>query len=892
MAFTPGMEQSMAVTVEAEGVDGFAGKIDNAVASLGGFKRAVGLAGATLATFSAGALASATSAAADFEEQMVEVEKVTDPATAEAMGESIRDMAREMPVAHKELSTIAATAGRLGVEGTDNIETFTENTAMMAEATDLSAEEAADSFARMSTLMEVPISKTEELGSAINLLSNNMAASSSEITNSATRSAGVLNQLGLEQESILGLNAAMNEVSASSRIAGTQLRRFGQEITDPAKVGDLASAIGMTEEEFRNLRDEDPEALMRRMVEAFQEGGEEAEMLRSTLGSTSRQTLSKLAQNWESVEEGTRMANDQFDEATSLQEEFDAATDTTNAQIQQLKNNLRDAGIAIGEQLLPYVNDFLDRLNDFLTSSDSVLNRLTAQQQAFGLVGTTIAGVAATLVWLVGGPITMAIGAVAALGAAYATNFMGMRDQTNRFVGILRDELMPVFLAFRDLGEFVVESLRTFWKNNQDQILADLRAFFGGLEVVGRAGLAHYREILMSALERGRTLWNQYGNDIIASVQLYLGLLYDVTSALLETAFLLWKTHGQDILTIISRYLNLVMDTVQGIVSALIPIVRMALERIREFWNQNGEQIMFIVESLANFVISIFKWYTNTALDLFKRYASVAADIWDRWGDEITTAIELYMDVVLGTISWALDYIETLIKAATAAVEGDWEEAWSYVAAFFERTLDGIVSFLEEWGVVETLQGIIDSLKGAVEDFGDWLIFESYIPDLFNEVISHLEGIDLLGPLQSALDTVQSGFEDTFGAIVDTVLSAKESIQEAVDTIQSAVSTAQDAVDSMPSPSRVRDRASSVRAAAGSVDVDVPQLAHGGIVTQPTLAMVGEGGESEAVIPLSKLEQMGGPRIENVEIHADSRAGGEAAADGFTRELRSQGFLG
>ncbi len=30
-------------------------------------------------------------------------------------------------------------------------------------------------------------------------------------------------------------------------------------------------------------------------------------------------------------------------------------------------------------------------------------------------------------------------------------------------------------------------------------------------------------------------------------------------------------------------------------------------------------------------------------------------------------------------------------------------------------------------------------------------------------------------------------------------------------------------------------------------------FAHGGIVTQPTLAMVGEGGESEAIIPLSKL---------------------------------------
>ena len=40
-------------------------------------------------------------------------------------------------------------------------------------------------------------------------------------------------------------------------------------------------------------------------------------------------------------------------------------------------------------------------------------------------------------------------------------------------------------------------------------------------------------------------------------------------------------------------------------------------------------------------------------------------------------------------------------------------------------------------------------------------------------------------------------------------------------------------------------------------------LADGGIVTKPTMAMIGEGGESEAVIPLSKLERMGG----NVEVN-------------------------
>jgi hypothetical protein len=38
---------------------------------------------------------------------------------------------------------------------------------------------------------------------------------------------------------------------------------------------------------------------------------------------------------------------------------------------------------------------------------------------------------------------------------------------------------------------------------------------------------------------------------------------------------------------------------------------------------------------------------------------------------------------------------------------------------------------------------------------------------------------------------------------------------------------------------------------------DIPMLAQGGIVTSPTLAMIGEGNGPEAVIPLSKLGSMG-----------------------------------
>ena len=58
-----------------------------------------------------------------------------------------------------------------------------------------------------------------------------------------------------------------------------------------------------------------------------------------------------------------------------------------------------------------------------------------------------------------------------------------------------------------------------------------------------------------------------------------------------------------------------------------------------------------------------------------------------------------------------------------------------------------------------------------------------------------------------------------------------------------------------------------MKAVSKSAGIAVPFLAEGGIVTGPTLAMIGEGRESEAVIPLSKLDNMMGSNSGAVTVY-------------------------
>jgi hypothetical protein len=73
---------------------------------------------------------------------------------------------------------------------------------------------------------------------------------------------------------------------------------------------------------------------------------------------------------------------------------------------------------------------------------------------------------------------------------------------------------------------------------------------------------------------------------------------------------------------------------------------------------------------------------------------------------------------------------------------------------------------------------------------------------------------------------------------------------------------------------------------------DIPMLANGGIVTSPTLALIGEAGP-EAVIPLSQMGNMGGGM--NITVNAGLVSTpdqiGQLIIDSILRQQRRSGTV-
>lgn len=406
-----------------------------------GARKAVAGLGAALATASGIMTGKAIGAASDWNDQVREMQRVTDEQTAAELSEGMRDLAGDIPLATNELANIATEAGRFGIEGSENIERFTETVAKMSTATNLTADEAGEAFAKLSELTGTPIDDVDRLGSSINEMANSAATSADEIVDNMMRSSSALSDMGASETEIVGLASSMNEMYGSSRRAGTALRSMGQEMMDPGNVGDLAEAFGMTSDEFKEMRDSDPSGTMQEMARMMKEGGDEADILNSSLSSVSRQGLSNLGSNLEDTETNLRTAEQAFEDNESVQREFELATESLDAKLQTARNTLNNIAIEIGQVFIPYVQRAADAVNEALGSVEDMIGAGYETEIAMGVAAAGVAGLtmaAASLASLFAGPAIAAVGGmVATLGGPFVAAFATAGSSVAALTGLI-----------------------------------------------------------------------------------------------------------------------------------------------------------------------------------------------------------------------------------------------------------------------------------------------------------------------------------------------------------------------------------------------------------------------------------------------------------------------
>lgn len=317
-------------------------------------------------------LTASAKAAMDFETAFASVRKTVDASdeTYAELEETLWDMSEVMPQTAVDLAGLMAAAGQLGVD-TGNLAQFTKVVANLGVATNLTAEDAATLLAQYANITQMPLEDIERLGSVIVALGNNMATTEADITALAQRLASTGSLIGLSDAKIMGLSAAMASLGVEAEAGGTAMSKTLQ-LMQTAVLGNtrdlksFAKVAGVSAKEFAAQWQADPltalESFLAGLNDINTAGGDAAGALKSTGLTDTRMVdvLLRMAGAGDLLAESLSLANSAWAENTALQNEADAANSTTANQLAMTRNSLMRAGDALGQVMLPYIQQGAD----------------------------------------------------------------------------------------------------------------------------------------------------------------------------------------------------------------------------------------------------------------------------------------------------------------------------------------------------------------------------------------------------------------------------------------------------------------------------------------------------------------------------------------------------
>ena len=362
---------------------------------------------------------------------------------------------------------------------------------------------------------------------------------------------------------------------------------------------------------------------------------------------------------------------------------------------------------------------------------------------------------------------------------------------------------------------------------------------FSGIDEIGKPLIAFFENNFIPYIKQViKTTTNIFGGlldslipvitDVSSFVKtIFKGLLTDGLPTLYDFA-----TDAMSILDEFWGFIKQVFDSIwrdvvkpaMDLVSSIIVDV---LASIRKFWDDWGGKIVGGFKDAINNISNLFsQWWETIFKPIWDRIVEMIKWLWDNHlkglvdgflefvGKLVDGALEIYNKFIVPLVSWFIDFFGPSIT-----------NAFQFVVDAI-GTVIAVVSDVVK-GILKALGGIIDFLVGIFT--GDW-------------------------------DKAWEGIKTTFSGIWDAIVSI---LKGAVNLIIDAINWMIRGLNKVKIniPDWISELVGLQKGATFGFKIkEIPKLAEGGLISGPTLAMVGDNrnarSDPEVVSPLSKLQEM------------------------------------
>lgn len=299
---------------------------------------------------------------AKMDDEMTNVRKYTGQAAdeVERMNEDFKKMDTRTP--RQKLNQLAEDAGRLGITSTAAIEEFVDGADKINVALgDDLGDKAVSQIGKLAQMFGED--KTKGLrgamlatGSAVNELAQNSSASAGYLVDFTARVAGVGKQAGFTQAQIMGLASVLDQNMQQDETSATAVQNLlAKMFQDSAKFAKIA---GLNVKDFAKTLKEDANGALLQFLAAMRAKGGFADLApmfeeMKMDGSRATGVLTVLADKLDDVKTAQQLANDAYEEGTSVINEFNTQNESVQAQLDKASKKFLDLSISLGEKLYP-----------------------------------------------------------------------------------------------------------------------------------------------------------------------------------------------------------------------------------------------------------------------------------------------------------------------------------------------------------------------------------------------------------------------------------------------------------------------------------------------------------------------------------------------------------
>jgi phage-related minor tail protein len=468
--------------------------------------------------------------------------------------------------------------------------------------------------------------------------------------------------------------------------------------------------------------------------------------------------------------------------------------------------------------------------------------------------------------------------------------FQSLSDGTKKMIvglGLLAAAIGPLILLMGPLasGLSALSAVAGILAGITAPVAAVAAAIAGAVALI----ITHWDEIRAYFSQgEGSAIFQRLADDVGAIMQ----SIQKIFKKAVQAIGWIWDEFGDQILSVALAYLQPVLDLFSFFIRQLRGLLEIGVAAIEGRWGDAwaGVQNMFI--RFANFITTQL---ANLLRNMLQPFASISRAVGMKG---MAGAVETAIKKVEG-LAESMQIAEIEISK-TAERVGEADEALQDHSSTLKKVKKGVDDLAGSYSRLMPQESTVNLAPKAPELISKPTGEIKRDPEVSAEIKTDLQeiagGMSLVSELGNEMGSAFMGAFDDMG---DSTESAWERMGQFFKNLIKRIGMAVLAASALTAVLAPLGLAFGAKNAGGQIfsglfsslgGFTIPGLATGGIVTSPTLAVVGEGSEPEAVLPLSRLRSMlGANQMSNrIQISGEFALSGSVARAVINRDQYNQ----